>query len=256
MRSGLIALALVLAGRAHADPKAEAKDHVARGAIAFDAQHYDEALKELTLAYALAPDPQLLYAIGQVHVKLGDCEAAATFFRRFLSTKPDARDARVVSEAIAACKDHPPPHEAAPPPQPAPPPSPPPSPPPPPPQPVVVASPPAPAPAPVARAWYRDAIGDALVAAGIVAGGVAAFEYASARTSRDDADDARTYGAVQAKLDDASRDQKIAIGFAAGGGALVVAGILKLALSGGSDEHAIAVAPIHGGSVVSWARRF
>jgi tetratricopeptide (TPR) repeat protein len=252
IRRGLFAISLVLAGRAHAEPKAEAKDHVARGSAAFQAGHYDDALKELTFAYALEPDPELLYAIGQVHVKLGDCESATTFFQRFAATKPDKREAAVATQAIAACKDHPAPvtHVE---PAPEPPPQ----------QPIVAptqAPPPPPSatppPAPAASHWYSDVLGDALVIAGVAAGGIGVGEYAAAVSSRNAADTATTYGAVQSKLDDAGHERALAIGFAAGGGALAIAGVLKLVLSTSSDEHAVAVVPVRGGSVISWGRSF
>src|SRR5262249_747385 len=104
----LVLLALASASpRAFADPKADAKQHIDKATAAHSAGHYNDALKELTLAYALDPNPELLFAIGQVHMKIGDCTAATTFYERFIATKPDAKEAAIAQKAITSCKDHP-----------------------------------------------------------------------------------------------------------------------------------------------------
>ena len=103
-RAVVLALAFVaIASRADADTKADAKAHIERGSKAYASGNYRDALRELTLAYALDPDPELLFAIGQINVKLGDCASATTFYQRFLDTHPAASEAGVAHQAIEGC---------------------------------------------------------------------------------------------------------------------------------------------------------
>jgi tetratricopeptide (TPR) repeat protein len=250
VRNLVLAALLSASPRAFADAKADAKDHIQRATAAHAAGHFDEALKELTLAYALDPNPELLFAIGQVHMKLGDCTSATTFYERFIATKPDAKEAAIAQKAIASCKDHPreaaveppkdepkvepkvePKTEPEPPPPPAPPP-------------------------PQGRPWYRDTIGDVLVGLGVAAGAVAGIEYGRARTSRDDADVAPTYGDYQRLLDDSHDERNLAIGIGAGAGVLVVAGVIHYLVTGGPPEENVALVPARGGELVTWTTRF
>src|SRR5262252_8419884 len=100
-------LLLVLAlgpATARAGDKEEAKAHVTRATRAHKTGHYDEARRELEAAYALDPDPSVLYALGQVSAKLGQCSDATIYFMRFAATQDDPQVAKVVAQAIAACK--------------------------------------------------------------------------------------------------------------------------------------------------------
>src|SRR5438067_7205367 len=168
MRRLVTLVVLCAATRAFADPKLEAKKHVEKAMQAHADSKWDEALGELTLAYSLDPQPALLYAIGQVHVKLGHCQQAIDFYERFLASHPAQGPAAEAHQAIDACQKHttlepladnskPVPHKPvplAPAPAPAPP----------------------PAPPPAERgepAFYSDLVGDALVAAGLLSGVIA-----------------------------------------------------------------------------------
>src|SRR5215470_9409325 len=98
-------IALVTApAAARADNAEEARVHVARATRAHQEGRYDEARVELEAAYALAPRSDLLYALGQVHAKLGHCRDAEAYFRRYAATQHDARVAKVIDQAIAACQ--------------------------------------------------------------------------------------------------------------------------------------------------------
>src|SRR6185436_17482264 len=98
-------VALVAApAAARAGNAEEAQAHVARAARAHKEGRYDEARVELEAAYALAPRSDLLYALGQVHAKLGHCRDAEIYFRRYAATQHDPRVAKVVDQAIAACQ--------------------------------------------------------------------------------------------------------------------------------------------------------
>src|SRR5439155_21886635 len=59
---------------------------------------------ELKTAYLLDPRPEILYAIGQAHSRLGQCEEAKVFYERFLATRPEADIATATRDAMAACK--------------------------------------------------------------------------------------------------------------------------------------------------------
>src|SRR5262249_54336300 len=100
-----IALLLVVAPvAAFAGPKQEADRHVAKATKLHGEGKFDDALVELEAAYKLDPKPELLYAIGQVDVKLGKCEDAKTAYEKFLVVTKDRKAGTIVRQAIAACK--------------------------------------------------------------------------------------------------------------------------------------------------------
>src|SRR5690606_36356983 len=90
IQAALVAIVVLSsAPHAHADDvKAKAKAHVTRATELHRESKFREALVELKTAYALEPDPKLLYAMGQIHVRLGECEQAIAFYERFLASKP------------------------------------------------------------------------------------------------------------------------------------------------------------------------
>lgn len=249
----IVACTLAVARPALADGTADAKVHLERAAAAHKAGRYTEALDELTAAYALDPRPELLFSIGQVHMKLGDCDTAITFYRRFLATSPDPRQAGIVGQAIATCNQHAGPRTSAP--EPAKP-APPPPPEPPVPPPVETAPPPA-VPHAVHRApWYRDWLGDALVVAGAASGAIAIVEYRAAVDDRSRADHAGTYGNFEGLLDSAHHEHTLALGFGAGAAALVVAGLVHYIVGTRPTEAAVAIVPTPGGQLLAWRASF
>ncbi|MDQ3301573.1 MAG: tetratricopeptide repeat protein, partial [Myxococcota bacterium] len=106
--AALMFLAVASPAMALADAKADAKIHIDKATALHGEGKFAEALEELKNAYTLDPRPELLYAIGQVHVQLGNCPQAITYYERFLSTKPDAGPAGAAREAIQTCKTAPP----------------------------------------------------------------------------------------------------------------------------------------------------
>jgi hypothetical protein len=267
-------VALVAApAAARADNTEEARAHVARATRAHKEGRYDEARVELEAAYALAPRSDLLYALGQIHAKLGHCREAETYFRRYAATQHDPRVAKVVDQAIAACQpapapapvtDAPPPASAPPPTQPAtdgPPPT----------NPASVlppASRPAPplaaprtAPAAVTplppRRWYQDKLGDGLVLGGIVAGAVGLIEYRSAQSDLDAAEDrtrTTTLAGYHDLVDSAHGKRTVSIVLFGAGGALVVGGVVRYALHTRDTEMGgLGIAPVRGGGVITYA---
>lgn len=257
---------------ARADNAEEARAHVARASQAHKEGRYDEARVELEAAYALAPRSDLLYALGQVHAKLGHCREAETYFRRYAATQQDPRVARVVAQAIAACQPaaapapaiDPPLAASAPPPVPlatdGPPPTNPAPVPPPASRPATPFGATRTAPAAVApppRRWYQDKLGDGLVLGGIVAGAVGLIEYRSAQSDLDAAED-RTRTTTLARyrdlVDSAHGKRTGAIVLFGAGGALVLGGVVRYALHTREAEvGGVGIAPVRGGGVITYA---
>ncbi len=269
------ALATVLAAPRLADagPKEEARGHIDRATKAHKAGDLDKALKELLAAYGLDPKPQLLYAIGQIHTKRGECAEARDAYLRFLASGTDARTAEVVKQAIDGCKTAPPPEpvkddeEPPLPPAKEPPPAPPPKEPPPvaraqpPPRRVAVAPDPGPpSPPPLSdrtTPWYRDVLGDVLVlggAASLVLGGLA---YRAAIADLDTAEGVTNHETYDELVDGARTKRLVGVALAGGGAVLVTAGILRFMLR---DNHAevrrVGIAPASGGGLLTWTRSF
>ncbi|MGE5183245.1 MAG: hypothetical protein ACM31C_14345 [Acidobacteriota bacterium] len=264
----LAVLSVLVALSAHAvagADKDEAAKHLDRSAKLFADGDYQQALEELTAAYTLDPQPGLLYSLGQVNVKLGQCNEAIGWYRKFLDSNPGPKPAQAAREAIAACQKlltakpaepPPPPPEPPPPPPPAPP-----APAPPLPPPAAAAVQPAPAPPASERvsdhpAWYANPIADALVGGGVVAGIAGALLYRAALADYDRADAATDYAAHHAAIQDgrSARDEALIAGGA--GVALVAGGILYHVLHARGDEPRVSVAPARGGGAVTWSARW
>src|SRR5262252_722056 len=113
-------LSLVVPFTAAAGPKEkkEAKERIARAAKAHQKGDFEQALTELQAAYRLDPQRDLLYAIGQVYVKLGRCKEADESYDKFLKGNKDKGAVAVVKQAKEGCKEKEPEPVAAPPPPP------------------------------------------------------------------------------------------------------------------------------------------
>lgn len=242
MQRWLIVAVLAMPLAASADSRSEARDHIAKATELHKQNKFAEALAELQTAYALDPQPQLLFAMGQLHVALGQCQDAIPFYERFLATHPGDDAAGATREAIDACKKNPPPAVTEPtPPEPTPQPQP---------QPQPVAHP-----SSEGRPWYGDTLADGLVIGGVVSGVVAIVMYRNATSARDDADHAATYDAYGTLIDRAKTDRTYAI----------IAGVASAALIAGGATHYVltrdrsvdvAVVPTHGGAALGIAGRF
>jgi tetratricopeptide (TPR) repeat protein len=222
---------------AHANPGDDAKAHVARATQAHKEGRFDDARVELEAAYALTPKPELLYALGQVHAKLGRCGDATAYFRRFAATQSDPQVARVIDQAIAACKSAAPPPPAAPP--------------------AAPASPPATAAPPEGTRWYHDKLGDGLVLAGVAATIFGLVEYRSAVSDLDAAEAATTVTRYLELVGEAHDKRTTALVLTGVGGLLIAGGIVHYALHDrGAEARGVAVAPVPGGGLVTYGGRF
>jgi tetratricopeptide (TPR) repeat protein len=232
-------LALPLVASAGPKDKDKAKQHIQKATDAHQAGKYDVALTELQAAYELDPQPDLLYAIGQVHVKLGRCDEAIVSYEKFLATKPPKEPASAAQEAIDNCKKE---LAAAPPP-------------PPPPDPQPQPPPPPPPPPPEARPFYTDLLGTALVGVGVASLAAGGVFYVSARGTLDDADAAMTYSEHADLVDDARMKRNLSIVFGGVGIAAVGVGVWHW-MKFRSEQQSVVVMPTASGGMVSWAGRF
>lgn len=142
------------AGNAAADAKiASAKQHYAKAEMG-------AALADLAEAYHLDPRPDLLYAMAQIEVELGDCAGAVAHYKQYLATNPSqkAKDAATKSKEACEAKLGVTPTEPVKPP---------------PPDATIVTPPPPPPPAMVvtSRPFYKDGLGDGLAVGAVIAGG-------------------------------------------------------------------------------------
>ena len=93
---------------APASPEERAATLKKQGDAAMDALRYDEAIDAYTQAYALSPDPALLYNRGRVHQARGEWPAALADLERFsLDATPELRQ-RVpkLDELLAEARGH------------------------------------------------------------------------------------------------------------------------------------------------------
>lgn len=237
----MIRLAVLLAvlaspSASFADAKADAQVLIDKATEAFSQEKFAEAIDLLKDAYTLDPRPELLYALGQAHAGLGQCDKAKVYYDRFVESRP--KDAATARDAIAACKDAPPPEPPKPePPKPDPPkPAPPPPPPPP-------------------AAWYTDVIGVSLAGVGLIAAGFGGFQLMQASSDREAAEDAATFDDYFAQIDDAKRKRTLGAIVGISGGVLLVGGLLKIALTDRNRE-TVQVTPAPGGGAVTFTTRF
>jgi hypothetical protein len=239
--AALVALPMV----AFAGPKdkEEAQKHIAKATEAHQASKFDVALAELEAAFALDPQPDLLYAIGQVHVKLNNCPVAISFYERFLETKPGPEPAAAANEAIKTCRTQ---LEAQPPPVVEPAPAP---------QPEIQPTPVAPPPA-AAEPRKFDAIGTTLVGVGVVSTIVGVVMYSGAISTLDDAEMAPTYQEHESMVDDAHSQRTLAVIFTAAGVAAIGVGAWHYLSFRKSETSKVAVVPTTHGGLISWAGSF
>lgn len=232
-------LALAPAPALAKNPQQEAKALVQKAMKAHEKGDFPTALANLQEAFDKDPQPELLYAIAQVHVKLLQCREAITFYEQYLATNPSEAAANDTREAIAACKAQLPPDP----------------PPPPPPEPVKPPPPPPPPP-PAALPWYRDGIGAALVAGGLLAAGGGVVVYVSARKDLDDAETAADHAAYT-ELVDGARDKRIlSVVLVGAGAALVGYGVTRIVMREPAERSSIALVPTRGGGLVTLGGAF
>ena len=247
---------------ANAGPKEDAQRHMERAMKAHEAGKFYVALHELQEAYASDPQPELLFAIAQIHVKLDHCDDAVVYYEKFLATHPGPEDTADTKQAIANCKAKTPaavtPEPTpAPEPEPAPTPEPTPAP-----APHAEPSPFVDQPRPITSSttrapWYTDKVGDALVIGGVGATTIGRVMYSSARSDISDAGSASTYQAYRDLVDNGHTKRTYSIVLVGGGLGLAGAGVLHYMLHDRRTEtHGVGMVPATGGAVVTWMGSF
>lgn len=100
------ALALMAPLRAYGDtPQKEASSHFERGVTLYGETDYAAALVEFKRAYEIAPNPLVLYNIGQANFQLRNYAAALEFLQRYHDEAgASAPHAAEVEQSIAALK--------------------------------------------------------------------------------------------------------------------------------------------------------
>jgi len=233
-------------GVARADAKVEAQTRMEHATELYQQGKYADALNELTIAYSLDPRPDILYAIGQMHVQLGNCPQAILFYERFLSTKPDPVPAAAAAEAIETCKSKP---DSVTKTEPTPPPPPP-----------GDSKPPPPSSQPPSEQhalWYTDKLGAALLGGGVVLGGIGIVTYVSARSDISKSEDAPDYQAHEDLIDRAHGKRTIAAVLGVAGVGLTGAAVARYVLLRRAETNGtVGIAPARGGGLVTWSGRF
>jgi len=229
----IIALALCTTVAA-AQPADDAKSLYDKGVAAYTDHDYAAAVQAFHDAYNAEARPEFLFAWAQAERLSGDCASAIVHYRKFLDGHPPAVQAEAAQQPLVRCEralaDQPPPPTAVAAPPPPPPPAPTPTP-----TPTPLAPPPPP---PPPRHFYQDALGDALVAGGIVAAGVGVGLLAAAGSP----DAATTWSDFQMRHDSAVTRQRfgaIALGV---GAALIAGGVTHWVLWSQGGETGVAVA--------------
>lgn len=222
----------------------KAQVHIQKAMEAHKAGNFEEARAQLEAAYAFDPKPELLFALGQVNVKLDRCKDAIDYYERFLATNPSAQATSDTKQAIATCQTKL--AAAAPPPAPVP-------------GPVASDSPYLPPSAENKRSpWYEDKIGDVLVVSGIAAGAAGLAFYLSARSDLDEAESAVDLKTYEDRVDSAHAKRTFSVVLVGSGAILIGAGIARYVLrdGGGGKERGVAVVPTSGGGLVTFSGGF
>jgi tetratricopeptide (TPR) repeat protein len=224
----LIALFWVVASVAHAEPSVEDKQHA--GELAQESQaHYKRGEFEVSAAllrqaYALYPEPNLLYNLGRSLEGFGDKQGAVNAYKDYLATASQIEDRGAIERRVAMLQSE---LDKA--------------------KPVVVEKPPEPPPIvvqpPIAKPIeHHEDTGSIApwitIGAGVlITGGGGVFGY-EARKNHDSAVHALTGLAAQSYADTSHRDAVFAdVGLIAGG-AVLATGVIWALVTHRSHDHA------------------
>lgn len=199
-------------------PPPTVDDHLARVRELYDRGDFTHARDELRAAYQLEPRPELLFALGQVELNLGNFQVAIRYYEQFIATGPAADQIALAQQAIGAARAR-------------------------------LATPPAPPPPPP-RHRHWDALDSVLAGAGgaAVLAGAGLVAYGDHLGN----DHIGPLSRYERRVDRANRDQWIGAGCIAGGALALGAAVLRWRLHLVDGELAPLAAP--GATGVAWLR--
>jgi tetratricopeptide (TPR) repeat protein len=209
-RTTLLVITTVVAGLAapaSADGPA-AKPHVDAGVKAYTAGDYETASREFEAAFALDPDPNVLYAWAQARRQGGRCAEAVALYQRYLGTGPTEAQIAAARTGISLCD------RARPVPD------------------VARVSPSPPPREPERSQWYQDRLGGALTIGGAVVAGVGVTFLFLSKRSESAALGAFARDEFGELLDEATMRRRIGVVGCGVGAALVIGGIVRYATRG------------------------
>jgi tetratricopeptide (TPR) repeat protein len=245
----------LIAPTARADDTAKAKKLFKQAEEKFAASDYDGARALYEAAYELKPLPGFLLNIGQCFRKMGRCDRAIDYYRRFLESSTNARLKADAQRLIDVCQE-----ELAKKPSPSPAPSPAPEQKPeeqPPLEPAPSQPAPEPGPRPARRGlspilfWSGVGVTGALLLTGTFTGAVALSKselYRDVDTPYGDLQDLRDTGTALKTTS--------TVTFVLGGIAAVATTVLYFYTDFGPKERSVAAAPVEGGGVLVVEGRF
>ena len=238
-RQALIAVVLVLAcGSASAAPKSKpAKMQFEAGVAAYKTNDYAGASAAFSKSYAIEADVETLFAWAQAERKQGHCDKATDLYVKLLAGKLPAANKTVVKgqldeckrilddEAAAAAKAQadadaaakaqaakplpPTAHDE---------------------EPVALTPEPTPTPTPAGpKPWYKDALGDTLVGAGMISGGIGIGMLLSGHAAEQSSHTAPDYATFKSLDDKAKSRGNIGVIAGVAGAALIVGGVIRYA---------------------------
>lgn len=83
------------------DPTERAAEHYRRGSELYGAGEYDRAIEEFLAAWALAPEPLLLFNVAQAYLAKGDRRMAYEYYRKYVDADPQGQAAEIARARIA-----------------------------------------------------------------------------------------------------------------------------------------------------------
>jgi tetratricopeptide (TPR) repeat protein len=246
-----------------------AKTYVDAGLAAQSSGDFDTAVTLYTKAYELVPHPVLLFNIAQVHRLAKRDDEAVKFYRKFLATEPTGPEARLAREHLAAIEKRKAAEEreagesreadeareadddsearevtttrkartarAG----------------------AEISESSVPPRRPTRSPWYRDLLGDALLAGGVVSFALAGVKYAGALSALDVAQGASARSTYGEFLEAAHSERLTAVVYAGIGVALVGGAVLRYRLrGGGAAARRVAITPAPAGGFVTLTRSF
>lgn len=89
---------------AYADEPCATECRVARARMMLEHGDAKGARTELTIAYKADPRPDLLFALGQVELNLGNFQVAIDYYEKFIATDPGEEQVSLAEQAIGAAR--------------------------------------------------------------------------------------------------------------------------------------------------------